>query len=379
MATGMGANALKVLIVGGGVGGMSAAIALRRIGAAVNLIDINPKWGMLGAGLTITGPTLRAFRQLGVLDGIKAHGYTGEGIQVRDYASGDPIRLLDTPMPADAGAPGSGGIMRPRLHEVLAARLEEAGVPVRLGLTVDALNQDVSGVDVVFSDGSTGRYDLVLGADGVMSKVRRLIIPDAPPAEYTGQNVWRVTVPRPASVERRTYFLGGPLKVGFTPVSDSEMYMFVLETAPKTFRDEANLHVPLKAMLKDYGGDVARVRDALTENAHIVFRPLEAFHLPPPWYRGRVLLIGDSAHPTTPQLASGAGMAIEDALVLEDLLAASQDVPQVLAAFMARREQRCRMIVDGSIQIGHLEQTRAPVAEQTAVVQRVLAQLTEAI
>lgn len=378
MVTTKDASALKVLIVGGGAGGMSAAIALSRIGVDVDLIDNNPKWGMLGAGLTITGPTLRAFNALGVLDEIKAHGYTGAGIQICDYASGEPVRLLDTP-PAQVDVPGSGGIMRPQLHEALATHMRKADIPVKLGITVDQLTQDDDGVDVVFSDGDKGRYDLVLGADGVNSKVRKMIIPDAPDAEYTGQNVWRVTVPRPASVARRTYFLGGPLKVGFTPVSDSEMYMFVLETAPKMFRDELNLHIPLKEMLKDYGGAVATVRDALTEKDKIVFRPLEAFVLPAPWYRGRVLLIGDSAHPTTPQLASGAGMAIEDALVLEDLLKQSTDIPQLLEKFMARRIGRCRMIVEGSLEIGRLEQTRAPVAEQTAVVQRVLAALTEPV
>lgn len=369
---------LKVLVVGGGSGGMAAAIALSRIGVGVDVIDINEQWGMLGAGLTITGPTLRALHALGVLDDIKKNGYTGDGIQVRDYASGEPIRLLDTPL-VEAGVPSSGGIMRPQLHEALAKHMRQAQVPVRLGITVDELAQDAQGVTVRFSDGSSGRYDLVLGADGVNSKVRGMIFPDAPRAEYTGQNVWRVTVPRPASIERRTFFLGGPCKVGFTPVSDTEMYMFVLETAPKLFRDESNLHLPLKELLQGYGGEVAQVRDALTAQDRINFRPLEAFVLPAPWYRGRVLLIGDAAHPTTPQLASGAGMAIEDALVLEDLLQKSTDIPMLLLDFMARRVGRCRMIVEGSMEIGRLEQTRAPVAEQTAVVQRVLAALTEPV
>jgi 2-polyprenyl-6-methoxyphenol hydroxylase-like FAD-dependent oxidoreductase len=374
----MTAKNLKVLIVGGGAGGMSASIALSRIGVQVELIDINAKWGMLGAGLTITGPTLRAFKALGVLDDIKKNGYTGSGIQIRDYATAEPIRLLETPV-VEEGVPTSGGIMRPQLHEALYKHMVAAKVPVRTGVTFESLTQDADGVDVVFSDGTQGRYDLVLGADGVNSKVRSTIFPDAPKAEYTGQNVWRVTVKRPPTVERRTFFLGGPLKVGFTPISDTEMYMFVLETAPKMFREETNLHIPLKELLKDYGGDVAKVRDALTADDKIVFRPLEAFVLPAPWYRGRVLLIGDSAHPTTPQLASGAGMAVEDALVLEDLLKKSTDIPLVLADFMARRIERCRMIVEGSMEIGRLEQARAPVAEQTAVVQRVLAALTEPV
>lgn len=370
---------LRVLIVGGGVGGMSTAIALSGIGAAVELIDIDPNWGVLGAGITITGPTLLAFRQLGVLDEILAQAYTGSGIRVCD-TQGNTLKLLETPMAAGNGVPGSGGISRPALHEILAARVRAAGVQVRLSLTVDALRAQAGGMDVTFSDGTNDLYDLVVGADGVNSRVRRLIIPDAPSPEFTGQNAWRVTVPRPAEVDRRTYFLGGPLKVGLTPTSSHDMYLFVLEKGPKVRREADALRRPLQQLLDGYGGTVARIRDALTDGDNINFRPLEGFHLPAPWYRGRALLLGDAAHPTTPQLASGAGMAVEDALVLADeLQRARNDVAATLPSYMRRREARCRLIVEGSMEIGRLEQARAPIEEQTAVVQRVLAKLTEPI
>jgi len=206
-----------------------------------------------------------------------------------------------------------------------------------------------------------------------------MIIPDAPRAEYTGQSVWRVTVERPGEIDRRTYFLGGPMKVGFTPVSRTHMYMFANEKTPKLFRDSETLHTELSARLEGYGGMVAKVRAGLNEKSDIVFRPLEAFYLPAPWYRGRVLLIGDAAHPTTPQLASGAGMAVEDALVLAEELTHAGNVRQALAAFMARREERCRLVVESSVAIGRLEQARAPVAQQTAVVERALGKLMEPI
>lgn len=370
---------LTVLIVGGGIGGMSAAITLRGIGAAVDLIDIDPHWGVSGAGITITGPTLRAFKELGVLDEIVAQAYTGEGIKVCDV-QGNLLQELDTPMPAGSGVPGSGGFTRPALHKILAARVRQSGARVRLNLTVQALRElDDPGVEVTFSDGETARYDLVVGADGVSSRVRQLIIPDAPQPAFTGQNSWRATFARPPEIDRRHYFLGGPLKVGFTPVSDTHMYLFVLEKGPKVWRAATGLHVPLAALLKDYGGLVATLRDRMDEHTQIVYRPLESFYLPTPWHRGHVALIGDSAHPTTPQLASGAGMAVEDALVLADELSRAASVAQALDAFMARREERCRIIVDSSLEIGRLEQVRAPIAEQTAVVQRALRKLMEPI
>lgn len=135
----------------------------------------------------------------------------------------------------------------------------------------------------------------------------------------------------------------------------------------------------LAELVKDYGGQVAAVREALNEKSEINFRPLEGFILPEPWYRGRVILIGDAAHPTTPQLASGAGMAIEDAIVLAEELEQAASIDQAYAAFMARRVGRCRLVTNSSVELGRLEQERAPVEQMTAVVRHALAKLAEPI
>ena len=372
--------AQKILIVGAGTAGMAAAITLRRLGMDIDLIDVNPNWGALGAGLTITGPTLRALHQLGVYPDMAGEAYVGEGIQVCD-TQGNPLRTLATPMPADSPTLSSGGIMRPTLHGILARHVRAGGTPIRLGLSVEALVQDASGVDVTFSDASRGRYDIVLGADGVFSRVRGLIFPDAPKPTYTGQSCWRLFLARPAGISRRTYFLGGPHKVGFTPVSATHMYMFLLERTPQVFIEPAQFHSELAKRLEGYGGPLAAIRQSLgaQDNPAINFRPLEAFILPAPWYQGRVLLIGDSAHPTTPQLASGAGMGIEDALVLAEEFALADRVEQVYARFMERRLARCRLVTECSMELGRLEQARAPVEAQTAVVERALLALSEPI
>lgn len=368
----------RVLIVGAGIAGMSATIALCRNGFAVDLIDINPDWKMTGAGLTITGPTLRAFQQLGVYDEVAAQGYVGEGIRVC-RVDGEPIRDIPTPIPAEAGVRGSGGIARSALHGILSKRMFADGSQPRLGVAVERLTQDGDGVDVTFSDGSADRYDLVVGADGIYSRTRDQIFPDAPKPEYTGQSVWRMFVPRPPEVDRRHYFLGGVVKVGWTPISATEMYLFVVERTPRKILDSHELPGRLVDLLEPYGGHVRHFRESIDEDTEIAFRPLEAFDLPSPWYRGRVILIGDAAHPTTPQLASGAGIAVEDGLVLAAELAARGSVPETLEAFAARREQRCRFAVESSIEIGRLEQQQAPPEAQTAVVERALAKLAEPI
>lgn len=357
---------------------MSATIALRRNGVAVDLIDIDPEWKVTGAGLTITGPTLRAFRQLGVYDEVAELGYVGEGIRVCTV-DGEPVRELPTPIPPDAGVCGSGGIARPVLHEILSSRLAAGGVRPRLGVAVEEIGQDGKGVEVTFSDGTTGRYDLVVGADGIYSRTRDQIFPGAPGPEYTGQSVWRMFVPRPPWVHHRHYFLGGEVKVGFTPVSPTQMYLFVVERTPRVVREPHELPAGLAALLEPYGGYVRQIRESINADTEIAFRPLESFYLPSPWHSGRVILIGDAAHPTTPQLASGAGIAVEDALVLAEELAAHGSVAETFDAFTARRAERCRLVVESSIEIGRLEQRQAPPEAQTAVVERALAKLAEPV
>jgi 2-polyprenyl-6-methoxyphenol hydroxylase-like FAD-dependent oxidoreductase len=366
----------KALVVGGGIGGMSAAITLRRCGAQVDLIDLDPQWRVYGAGITITGATLRAFKALGILDEVTAHAYTGEGIQICDR-SGQPLGIVPTPA-VEAGVAGCGGIMRPLLHRILAQRTLRSEVDVRLGMTVDRLSSDAEGVEVVFSDGKQARYDLVVGADGLFSRVRKLLFPSAPEPQYTGQSVWRIAARRPVEIERRHYFLGGPVKVGLTPVSDDQMYMFLLETGPRRpVLGDAELESELARLLQGYGGPLHGILDRRVPGTAVVLRPLEGFLLPRPWHLGRTVLIGDAAHPTTPQLASGAGMAVEDALVVGEELQRADTVDQALEGFMARRYERCRLVVENSLEIGRREQRRAPIEEQTQLVEqslRVLAQ-----
>jgi len=373
---------VRALIVGAGIGGMSAAIALSRTGVDVDVIDIDPLWRVYGAGITIAGPTLRAFKDLGLYEQVKERGYVGHGIRVCNVA-GEPVAEVATPMPAESGVAGCGGILRPVLHDILSAWIVAAGIPVRLGISVADLDQGAEPaagrVEVSFSDGSSGRYDLVVGADGIYSRTREQIFPLAPKPTYTGQSVWRILTDRPGDVDRRHYFLGGPAKVGFTPVSDTRMYLFVAERTPQEHREPSELYDAFVGLLAGYGGIVADIREKVSVETEIVFRPLEAFRLPTPWHVGRVALIGDAAHPTTPQLASGAGLAVEDALVLADELDRHDTVSDALTAFLRRREQRCRLVVESSIEIGRLEQAGAPPAEQTAIVERALAKLVEPI
>lgn len=355
----------NALIVGGGIGGMSAALSMARRGIAVTLIDSDPNWRVYGAGITITGMSLRAFDDLGVLDEIRDRGFVHNGMRPRHF-SGAP---LGEPRLAPPGAPPvmlGGGIMRPVLHDILACRVREAGIDVRLGLTADTLDQDDDGVDVTFCDGTTSRFDLVVGADGIFSKTREMIFPDAPGPQFTGQGCWRIVAERPPEIDRAEIYFGGPLKLGMSPISQSQMYVFLLEHVPGNPWFAPDTHVShLSALMEPFGGNVPAVRAALCEDSQIVYRPLEWLILPDPWYKGRVVLIGDAAHATTPHMASGAGLAVEDGLVLADELASHNSVEAALSGFMSRRLDRARMVVETSVKQGEMEISLADRQSQT--------------
>jgi 2-polyprenyl-6-methoxyphenol hydroxylase-like FAD-dependent oxidoreductase len=368
----------NLLIVGGGIAGMTLAIALKRAGIACEVVEINPQWTVVGVGIALGGPALRALRMLGLLDPCVAKGF---GYSHFDHCdpNGHVTGTVQMPRLNGPDYPATIGIMRQELHLVLQQAMTEAEVPVRLGVTVQSLQQQDDGVAVAFSDGSRGRYDLVIGADGANSKVRDLVFGGERRPRYTGQAVWRATVRRPDSVQARTSYQGPRHKAGYNPVSREQMYIYFVQNLPEWIRLADDQLAPvLRELLADFGGVLAKARDEITDPAAIAYRPIASFIMPAPWYRGRVLLIGDAVHTTTPHMAAGAGIAVEDSVVLAELLAAGQSVPAVLEAFMTRRFERCRLVVQNSFQLGEFEKTpNAPRANPIPIEQETVRTLAQ--
>jgi 2-polyprenyl-6-methoxyphenol hydroxylase-like FAD-dependent oxidoreductase len=198
--------------------------------------------------------------------------------------------------------------------------------------------------------------------------MRELLFPDAPAPVLTGQGCWRAVMPRPDEVDGAVVYVGGPVKAGIVPVSQQEMYLFLLQHVPDNPRmPEERFPALLAEQLRGFGGALGAIRDGLGPSSRINYRPLEKLLLPPPWHRGRAVLIGDAAHATTPHLASGAGLAVEDALVLAEFLASDRRLDDVFEQFTARRYDRCRMVVENSVRLGELEMARSSGEEQAAL------------
>ena len=348
------------LVVGGGIGGMAAAIALTERGVAVELIDIDPDWRVYGAGITITGPTLRAYKQLGMVEAIAEHGAIAPGSAVFTY-TGQFLRDLDEP-PLEQGLPATGGIMRPVLHRLMQERVRALGIPTRLGITVDRLENVAGGVDVTFSNASEARYDLVIGADSVNSRVRELSFPHMGGSERTGQGCWRVSTRRPPTLEKGEMYFGHRYTAGITRCGAEQVYLWLLTPHERreTRFSESELFDTMRAHLADFGGNAGWIRDTMTRVDWVNYRPLEAKIQPRPWSDGRVVLLGDAVHATTPHLASGAGMAVESAIVLAQELAAAESAEEALLAYEERRFERCRDVVESSVAIGAAQLAGAP-------------------
>jgi 2-polyprenyl-6-methoxyphenol hydroxylase-like FAD-dependent oxidoreductase len=354
----------SALIIGGGIAGMSAAIELRKRGVPVDLVEVDKEWRVYGAGITINGAALRAFKALGVIDEIMRQGWCSDGCDLCG-SNGTVFEKMPTPRIAGPEVPGGGGILRPVLARILSRATEAAGVKVRLGVTFDSIaNSGQTAADVQFTDGSHARYDLVVGADGLYSKVRAALFPDSPVPAYTGQGSWRAVVPRWPAITNASIHMGAVTKAGVNPVSADEMYLFCLDQRATNARiPESELVPMLKGLLAEFSGTVGRLRDQLSADSRILYRPLEALLMPPPWHRGRVVLVGDAAHATTPHLAAGAALGVEDAIVLVEELERSTSVGSALESYVSRRFERCRLVVQNSLRLGEIEVTNGSKAD----------------
>jgi 2-polyprenyl-6-methoxyphenol hydroxylase-like FAD-dependent oxidoreductase len=182
--------------------------------------------------------------------------------------------------------------------------------------------------------------------------------------KFTGHGVWRFTTARPAELDYQAMYFGVGVKAGLVPITKELMYLFLVSNEPDNpWMPADRLHLILADHLKTFSGDfLPEVRASLKDPKDVVYVPIEEVSVPSPWYSGRVVLIGDAAHASSPHIAQGASMAIEDAVVLSELAASGESVANTLDQFMKRRFGRCRFVQETSRQVGlfgNLEDERA--------------------
>jgi 2-polyprenyl-6-methoxyphenol hydroxylase-like FAD-dependent oxidoreductase len=217
---------------------------------------------------------------------------------------------------------------------------------------------------VRFSDGTSGRYDVVIGADGVYSSTRAMLFPEAETPAFVGQSVWRYNFERPADLDcLRSY--EGSVGTGLVPLSDTLMYMFVTTPEPDNPRyPRAGLAERMRGKLASAAPAIRALAAQITRDEEVVYKPLERIFVEGDWHKGRVVLLGDAVHATTPHLGQGAGMAIEDSVVLAEELARADTPEAAFRAYRDRRFERCRYIVESSAAICDGQLGRRPPVDQ---------------
>lgn len=359
----------SVLVVGGGIGGMTLAHGLAQAGMQVRVIEASRRSEQQGTGIFLLGNSLRALDKLGLADACIAVGTGWDTVSVRNEA-GHETKDQRPPRTFRPDAPGAIGVMRPKLAEVLESHALAGGVQIDYHTTVEDFEQVPDGVSYRLSSGETGRCDLLVAADGTYSKTRTKVFGEEFKPTYAGQGAWRFTV------ERLTSFDGFALykhndgrTVGCLPLSEELCYYFFLENA------QEHMHMPeaeLSGMFRQRleGFSAPELREAIARcdgSRYVSYRPFDILLMPAPWYKGRVALLGDAAHAVTPQLTSGGGMAIEDAVVLSEELSVRADIDEALASYSARRFDRVQRIYETSLAICQAEQD--PHADGTRAVE----------
>lgn len=349
----------RVLVIGGGIGGLATARALQLSGIDCAVFERVEEFRPVGAGLSLWSNAVKALRLLDLEQAVIAAGETMQRSQLR--AAGGEV-LTNLPMAElerRSGAP-TVAIHRADLQSILLNSLS-AGT-VRLGAECTAFEQGTEGVTARFADDTEATGSLIIGADGLHSIIRSQLFGESRP-RYSGYTAWRaVTVfnyPPDNLVVSETHGLGA--RFGLVPVGRGRVYWFAAANAPEgehaATSAKAELlarfggwHDPIKAIIQE------TPEESILRNDIYDRDPLKE------WGVGRVSLLGDAAHPMTPDLGQGACQALEDAVVLATCLSTSDDMVAGLRLYEAKRRDRAAMIVRRSRQMGRLVQAANPLA-----------------
>ncbi len=344
---------LDILIIGGGIAGCSAAIALSDRGHRVRIVERQPEWRFQSSGIFVYANGLVSMAALGLLDEIVAAGFAvAEGRNLYLDHHGDPITETRYPTPDAARMPAILGIKRAEMHRVMAGRVGALGVPMQLGTTVDGIEQDEAGVTVTLSDGTSARFDLVVGADGVRSATRAQIGVDLAP-RYTGFGVWRSVHLRPPDLTDKIMMMGPAKRFGIMPISEDRLYTFGTVAEPRdAYFPPEDWPGLMRSRFAEFEGPARAFLDGLGPDSETLYTAVEEVVLPLPWHRGRVVLIGDAAHAATPFMGQGGAMAMQDAVVLADALSRIDGPEEALTAFGEARLPVCQFVQEVSRKVG---------------------------
>jgi len=363
---------MKAVVIGAGIGGLAAGIALQRAGVAVEIFERAEAMKEVGAGLSLWANAIRALDRLGLGDAMRALSARYEIAGLRTWDG----RILTSPSPDLERRLGVLTIVVHRA-ELLDALVKACGPSrIHLGASFERFHQDAGGVTAEFAGGLRASGDILIGADGLHSVVRAQLHGHQPPA-YAGYTAWRAVVPFDTDSVHAGESWGHGARFGLVPMGGNRVYWFATENTPEGGRhadEQAHLlrlfrgwHAPIEELIETTPASTILRND-------ICDRPVLNR-----WGEGRTTLLGDAAHPMTPNLGQGACQALEDAVVLARSVQERSDVADALRAYEAQRIPRANGIVVQSRRIGAMAQweRRWAVALRNALLARLSPRLQE--
>ncbi|QDA59150.1 FAD-dependent monooxygenase [Hymenobacter jejuensis] len=364
---------MRFLIIGAGIGGLTTALALLRQGHEVQVVEAAPELREVGAGVVLGANAMRALAQFGAHDAVRPLGHPVTHLHLYNQ-QGDLLNAADTTPFTERLGFDNLGIHRATLQHALL-RLLPPGI-VQVGKPFERFEATLYNIMAHFADGSATTADALIGADGIRSRVRRQLLPQSQP-RYAGYTCWRAVVNATSLHLKAGYaseFWGRPGRFGYVPMANGQAYWFACINSPEANnprfrgfrvadlqRHFGSFHAPVPEML-------ALTRDdQLLWNDILDIKPLRHFAF------GRVLLLGDAAHATTPNLGQGAGQAVEDAAVLAACLSRQPKPEDAFREFERLRRPRTTRVVKLSWQMGRVAQLQNHVLTflRDAVMRRV--------
>lgn len=350
-----------IAIIGGGIGGMTAALALRQRGLVATVYEAASELRPVGAGILVPPNAMQVFGRLGIADAVQRAGFVPRAGEILDARAG---LLQRTDMRGLAGRYGfpTVAVHRARLHGVLADALGPAAV--RLGKACTVITEAAGGVLVRFADGDAVQARVVVGADGLRSVVREQLFPGAA-LRYSGQSSYRAATPfvLPPEIVDVGWEVWGPgCRFGFSSVAPGEVYWYAtVDAPPGAERDRRPYQARLAQRFAGFPAPVGALIAAAPES-HILNTDISDLRPLTRWHRGRVVLLGDAAHATTPNLGQGGAQAVEDAAVLADCLATHGEPERAFVRYEQRRRAKTSLVVARSWTIGRLAHVHTPAA-----------------
>ncbi len=341
---------MKTIIIGGGIAGLTTAIALEQQGFDTRVYEAQSSLSVAGAGIWMATNAMQVFERLGLASDIQRRGMSLDKIEIADYKL-RTIQSTSQLLFVEQYGFSVTSILRSRLRDTL---VEHYGKPIYTGKRLDRVLDNGQSVKAHFTDGSHVSGEILIGADGIHSAVRQQLFPRSQ-IRYSGQTCWRgiADIALDAPYERACVETWGKkYRFGLSVISEKEVYWFAVAKAARGGKDDrATIKGKLQGMYADFSDPIPAIL-AATAAERIIRNDITDLQPIGDWYKGRVCLIGDAAHATTPNMGQGGGQAVEDAWFLSRILKEEQDYQVAFQRFQQKRQRKVAQVVKTSWQIG---------------------------